>query len=124
MKKKAGLSLVEVSVSVLILGMLASVSLPQLSQRRTEARQGVVVSNLSALQDAKERWAFDLGKNVGDVPTAADLVPRYLMDWPSEPAGFTYDAGAVGGEATFEGVALSRLRDPISRRSNLADFQL
>jgi type II secretory pathway pseudopilin PulG len=123
-KKTTGLSLVEVSVSVLILGMLAGMSLPQLSTRRTETREAAVVANLQMIQEAKLRWAYDLGKSGSDVPTVGDLVPKYLMDWPSEPAGRVYSAGAVGNQATFEGIPLDRLTNRIQRRDELADFQL
>lgn len=123
-KKTTGLSLVEVSVSVLILGMLAGMSLPQLSTRRSEAREAAVVANLQMIQEAKLRWAYDLGKSGGDVPSIANLVPKYLMDWPSEPAGRVYSAEAVGNQATFEGISLDRLVNRNQRKDELADFQL
>ncbi len=90
----------------------------QLQQTSTEAAalrtqnqqlQGVVQANAAAatcqnqlklLAGAKAQWAAQNQKNPWDVPTDADLFPRYLAQKPACPSGGVYNLGPVQARPT------------------------
>ena len=68
----------------------------QQQQAAMVANANACINNLRLIDQAKQQWALDKGKDATDVPSAQDLVP-YFRDGtlPACPDGGTYTLNAV-----------------------------
>ncbi len=73
--KRDGFTLVEIMVVVAIIGLLAAIAVPNFVKHRATARAKICINNLRILDAAKDQYAIDNGKDVGDLPSAANLDP-------------------------------------------------
>ncbi|MBI2844719.1 MAG: prepilin-type N-terminal cleavage/methylation domain-containing protein [Armatimonadetes bacterium] len=99
-ENKLGFTLIEMTIVVLIIGILAMIALPAYMNVRENSRARVCRSHLRHLQDAKERWALDNRKIASDEATLDDLIPNYLKETPLCPSSGTYDLKTVGEDVT------------------------
>jgi type II secretory pathway pseudopilin PulG len=74
-------------ITILIIGILLGIAVPQWMQVRKKSQETVRGSNCKAIDRAKETWIQEKGKLSNDVPTEADLVPEYLQQFPNDPGG-------------------------------------
>ena len=95
-------TLVEIMIVVAIIGLLASMAIPNLIQSRKKAARQACIMNLKAIDGAKANWALDFKKGDNDAPTTVDLFGRdkYIENAPTCPAGGTYNIGTVGEKPT------------------------
>jgi prepilin-type N-terminal cleavage/methylation domain-containing protein len=100
--KERGFTLIELMIVVGIVGMLATMGLPNFLKTRTTAQARACVSNLRVLEDAKQTWGLEHGKRDGDEPTEAELIGPglYIKKMPECPAGGTYEINPIGVNAT------------------------
>jgi len=96
MSNKPGFTLVEIMVVVAIIGMLAAISIPSYVRSRRNTQINACISNLMEFDGAKDRWAIENKKVVGDVPVWADVVPFFLKKTVPCPAGGTYALNPIG----------------------------
>lgn len=100
LRSRRAFTLVEIMIVVLIIGVLASIAVPNFIRARQTSRTSACLKNLRALDGAKEQWAMDMKKNTGDACVQADLMPAagttYLKSWPVCPAGGNYTVAPVG----------------------------
>lgn len=87
------------SLAAAPIALLAGVAMPAITQARGNAQTASCFNNLRQIDGAKDQWAIDNGKTIGDTPTDEDL-SEYLKEIPTCPAGGTYTAGAIGEEAS------------------------
>ncbi|HTX21820.1 MAG TPA: hypothetical protein VMD27_08190 [Candidatus Aquilonibacter sp.] len=85
--------------AVAVVGMMAAIAIPNFEKARETAQRNACINNLRQIDAAKEQWALENGKKVGDVPTKDDLLP-YLPSWPVCPSGGTYSINAIGENPT------------------------
>ena len=75
-------------IVVAIIGMLASIAVPNFMKARAMARQKSCISNLQSIDGAIETWATDLNKAEGQSVSYGDI-RSYLKSTPICPSGGT-----------------------------------
>jgi len=83
-----GFTLVEIMIVVTIIGILATIAVPNFVQARKQAQQKACISNLQQIDGAIQRWALDLNKAEGQPVTYSDI-SSYLKNAVICPAGGT-----------------------------------
>ena len=86
--RKSGFTLVEIMIVVAIIGMLASIAIPNYLQARMKAQQGVCLSNLQQIEGAIQRWSLEMKKDEGQPVTYGDI-RSYLQHSVVCPSGGT-----------------------------------
>jgi len=124
--QKAGFTLVEIMIVVLIIGILLAIAIPNFVAARESSRAKACVGNLKQLDSAKQQCAMDkkmsgsstdtfdfLGVATSDTATVHELVGPtfYIRAVPLCPSGSTYYTGSIAqtpwctSSATAAGVA-------------------
>lgn len=88
LKKQEGFTLVELTIVVVILGILAGIGVQQYANVQQRAKEAADEANRKVLTNATNMWLI-----LGSAPTEAgvtsvteqELVPRYLDEWPDNP---------------------------------------
>ncbi len=99
-RRSAGFTLIEIMIVVLVISILLSIAVPNWMKARESARTRTCVSNMSKIESAKEQIAMETRLVTGDVVAWADIVPDYLKDQPSCPAGGEYGIETIGTNTT------------------------
>lgn len=96
MNVKSGMTVVELSILLAILALLAAISLPAFFQNQEKKRAAECAMNLDAIQNACRRQARDKG----EFPKSLEaLVPAYFESIPTCPSGGTYLLGSPEGDS-------------------------
>jgi prepilin-type N-terminal cleavage/methylation domain-containing protein len=85
---RGGFTLVEIMIVVAIIGLLASIAIPNYAQSRRAAHQAVCINNLQQIEGAIERWAMEMKKDEGQAVAYSDI-QGYLKRSVVCPAGGT-----------------------------------
>ena len=85
---KRGFTLVEIMIVVAIIGLLASIAIPNYAQSRGAAQKNVCISNLQQIEGAIQRWSLDMHKDEGH-PVAYNDIRSYLRHSVVCPSGGT-----------------------------------
>ena len=85
---RSGFTLVEIMIVVAIIGLLASIAIPNFVQSRKVANKNVCISNLQQIEGAIQRWSLDTQKDEGQAVTYSDI-QGYLKHSVVCPAGGT-----------------------------------
>ena len=79
MKKKmtraSGFTLVEIMIVVAIIGLLATIAIPNFVRARLKAQQNACINNLRQLDGAKQTWALENKASPTTTPTQANIQP-------------------------------------------------
>ena len=109
--KKAGFTLVEIMIVVLIIGILLAIAIPNFVAAREASRCKACVANLKQLDSASQQFAMDQKKSSTYAMTNTDfsgLAPTYLHVMPSCPEGGAYSQGATLAnypQCSYSGIA-------------------
>jgi prepilin-type N-terminal cleavage/methylation domain-containing protein len=70
---KSGFTLVEIMIVVAIIGMLASIAIPNYWQARVKTQQTVCLNNLQQIAGAIERWSLETKRDQDQAVTYGDI---------------------------------------------------
>src|SRR5216110_3060333 len=95
--RKAGFTLVEIMIVVAIIGLLASIAIPNYVKARDDTQRNACINNLRQIDGASQTWALENKKTSGDPYTLSVVKPYLKMDTsgniPGCPAGGSYSPG-------------------------------
>lgn len=80
LRNNNGFTLVELMTVVIIIGILATIALPQFSKQTDKARSSRSQSELSAIKTVIEVWAQDPEKGKSRYPSTTDELKKALSD--------------------------------------------
>jgi prepilin-type N-terminal cleavage/methylation domain-containing protein len=73
--RTSGFTLVEIMIVVAIIGLLATIAIPNFVRARLKAQQTTCIANLRELDGAKQVWATENRAAVTAVPQASNIQP-------------------------------------------------
>ena len=68
-----GFTLVEIMIVVAVIGIMASIALPNFAKARATAQQKACIHNLSVLDETKQQWGFETRQQSTATPTIAQI---------------------------------------------------
>jgi prepilin-type N-terminal cleavage/methylation domain-containing protein len=83
-----GFTLVEIMIVVAIIGMLATIAIPNYMQTHKKAQETVCINNLQQIEGAIQRWSLEMKKDEGQPVTYNDIL-GYLKHSVVCPSGGT-----------------------------------
>lgn len=99
----SGFTLVEIMIVVAIIGLLASIAIPNFVRARTTSQANACINNLRQIDSAKQQWALENKLAATASPADSSLQP-YLTHGgsfpPLCPANGSYTIGDVATAPT------------------------
>lgn len=95
MKKCRGFTIVEILIVVAIIGLVMTISLPNLMMARNTARQNLCYNNLRLIGHALERWRIETDASDDTTPDNINVLGEYIKGdaIPICPADGEYSFG-------------------------------
>ena len=75
--------------------LLTAIAVPNFVMARQTAMANKCISNLKAIESAKQIWAVSVGASGDAAPSWPDLIPRYIAEKPKCPEGGRYSIGSL-----------------------------
>ena len=73
--RNGGFTLVEIMIVVAIIGLLATIAIPNFVRARLKAQQSACINNLRQIDGAKQTWALENKASQSTVPSIANIQP-------------------------------------------------
>jgi type IV pilus assembly protein PilA len=116
LQSKKGFTLIELVVVIVILGILAMLVIPRVTEYRKTATVKTCVGNIRTIKSAMSVYYASSGHDPADLAALVNGGSGFLENTPKCPAGATYDiAGGkvthTGGDADHQTAVTSALTD-------------
>jgi prepilin-type N-terminal cleavage/methylation domain-containing protein len=85
-QQQSGFTLIEIMISVLLVGLLATIAIPNFIRSRTTAQTNACISNLRTIDYAIQQWAIEQ-KQAANAPVQFSDISSYLKNSVVCPAG-------------------------------------
>jgi prepilin-type N-terminal cleavage/methylation domain-containing protein len=72
---RSGFTLVEIMIVVAIIGLLASIAVPNFVKSRLQAQKVACINNLRQIEGAKQLWALETKASATTIPATIDIQP-------------------------------------------------
>jgi len=82
---------VEIMIVVAIIGLLATIAIPNFAKARETAMKNACISNLRQIDGAIQQWALDMKKDAGQPVTYSDIKSYLKNDVTCPSGGTTFD---------------------------------
>lgn len=92
---RRGFTLVEIMIVVAIIGLLASIAVPNFVKARRDAQRRACISTLRQIDGAKEQWAIEKKKSAGSAVVDSEVNEYIRGSAPKCSAGGVYTYGAL-----------------------------
>ncbi len=99
MRAQRGFTLIEIMITVAIMGVVLSIAVPSGMKAAEKSRKTMCMSNLRQINIAKETWALMDNRQTGE-PVVVNEINEFIKKPPKCPAGGIYTYGAVGTNPT------------------------
>ena len=93
---KQGFTLIEIMIVVAIIGLLATIAIPNFVKARQKAQAAACINNMRQIEAAKNEWALEVNKTTGDAIDTTGVAAYIQRGMPTCPAGGSYTYGAIG----------------------------
>lgn len=98
LRNRAGFTLVEIMIVVLIIAMLLAIAVPNFLKSRELSRATTCQANMRQMDTAKEHWGMENSAAATETPTSEELVTEYMRaryedKLPDCPSGGSYEVG-------------------------------
>ena len=89
---KSAFTLVEIMIVVALIGLLASIAVPNMVRARSQSQLNACVNNLRQIDDASQQWGLDNNQPAGAAVSFTDIQPylKYSIICPSAGSGATF----------------------------------
>jgi prepilin-type N-terminal cleavage/methylation domain-containing protein len=98
-KRNPAFTLVEIMIVVAIIGLLATIAVPNFVKARSVTQTDVCIDNLRQIDSAKQLWALENQQPPTALPVQASVQPYIgrgsVGVWPTCPANGSYVINAV-----------------------------
>ena len=72
--RKEAFTLVEIMIVIAIVGLLASIAVPNFLRARIQAQQTACINNLRQIDSGKQQWALETRQQSDALPTETDVL--------------------------------------------------